>query len=137
MNKNFSLQPWRKLPETALRRWQAERLRQYLRTVVFPFSPYYRALLGGLNLDADSIRSLEDMQRLPFTTKTDLLNTPDHPQRFKEFIVDPDPHVLARRPRTIFRALLRGRNRVKQELESEFRPIFMTFTTGRSAEPTP
>jgi phenylacetate-CoA ligase len=32
---------------------------------------------------------------------------------------------------------LRGRKRVKQELEAEFRPIFMTCTTGRSAEPTP
>src|SRR5438874_37531 len=37
----------------------------------------------------------------------------------------------------ILRALWRGRGRVKQEFEAEFRPIFVTFTTGRSAEPTP
>ena len=32
---------------------------------------------------------------------------------------------------------MRGRERVKKEFEAEFRPIFVTFTTGRSAEPTP
>ena len=34
---------------------------------------------------------------------------------------------------TILRALFHGRERVKQDFEAEFRPIFTTFTTGRSA----
>src|SRR5438105_15884429 len=88
-------------------------------------------------LTADSFRTLDDLQRLPFTTKLDLLNTEARPQKFKEFILIPEEQVLARRPGTILRALFRGRAGVKRELEAEFRPIFMTFTTGRSAEPTP
>jgi phenylacetate-coenzyme A ligase PaaK-like adenylate-forming protein len=125
------------LSEPAVRRWQAQELRRYLRTVVLPFSAHYRKFFQEHGLEAESFRTLEDLQQLPFTTKSDLLNTAVQPQRFKDFILLPDPRVLARRPGTILRVLLRGRERVKQDFEAEFRPIFATFTTGRSAEPTP
>ncbi len=55
----------------------------------------------------------------------------------KKFVITPDQKQLVRRPSTIARALLRGRGRVKRELEEEFRPILMTSTTGRSAESVP
>ena len=128
---------WQSLPEKTIRRLQGERLQHYLRTVVLPFSAHYRKVFHELGLTADSIRSIEDLQKLPFASKADLLNTPDQAQRFKDFIVVPDPKVLARRPGTILNALLRGRAAVKNDFEAEYRPIFMTFTTGRSAEPTP
>jgi phenylacetate-CoA ligase len=137
MTVNWLRERWQQLPEAVVRRLQGEQLRRYLRTVVLPFSAHYRELFRRLGLDVESIRSLDDLQRLPFTTKSDLLNTPEHPQKAKEFILIPDEKVLARRPGTILRALLRGRERVKKEFEAEFRPIFVTFTTGRSAEPTP
>jgi phenylacetate-coenzyme A ligase PaaK-like adenylate-forming protein len=116
---------------------QAEQLRRYLRDVVLPFSEHYRKLFREHGLDAESFRTLEDLQRLPFTSKNDLLNTPAEPQRFKDFILVPDEKLLARRPGTILRALARGRERVRRDFEHEFRPIFATFTTGRNAEPTP
>src|SRR5215471_12532572 len=137
MSRNLLEQRWQKLPETAIRRLQAEQLRRYLRTVVLPFSAHYRELFREHRIEADSIRTLDDLQRLPFTTKADLLNTPERPQRAKDFIIIPDEKTLTRRPGTILRALCRGRERVRKELEAEFRPIFVTFTTGRSAEPTP
>ena len=37
----------------------------------------------------------------------------------------------------MLRALLHGREAVREGFESEFRPIFMTSTTGRSADPIP
>jgi phenylacetate-coenzyme A ligase PaaK-like adenylate-forming protein len=137
MNRNWLRKQWQQLPEPVVRRLQAEQLRHFLRTVVLPFSPYYRKFFQEQGLNSDSFRTLEDLRRLPFTSKSDLLNTAAQPQRFKEFIVVPDPKVLARRPDTVFRALLHGRGEVKRGFEAEFRPIFATFTTGRSAEPTP
>jgi len=116
---------------------QAEKLREYLRRVVLPFSAHYRKLFQEHGLDAETFRTLEDLQRVPFTTKTDLLGTTAEPQRFKDFILVPEQAVLARRPETVLKALLHGRGSVRQGFESEFRPIFVTFTTGRSAEPTP
>jgi phenylacetate-CoA ligase len=127
---------WQQLPEDAIRRLQAERLRHYLRTVVLPFSAHYRKIFDERGITPDSFRTLEDLQQLPFTTKADLLNTPENPQKFRDFLVVPDQKVLARRPSTILRALVRGREQVRKQFESEFRPIFLTFTTGRSAEPT-
>jgi phenylacetate-CoA ligase len=136
MSLNLLRDRWQQLPETVLRRLQAERLRQYFRTVVLPFSPHYREVFRQLNLKPESFRTLEDLQQLPFTTKADLLNTPERPQKFRDFLIVPDEKVLARRPSTILQALFRGRESVRKKFESEFRPIFLTFTTGRSAEPT-
>jgi phenylacetate-CoA ligase len=137
MSRNLLRSHWQHLPERVVRRLQVEQLREYLRTVVLPFSAHYRKLFQEQGLDAESFRTLEDLQKLPFTTKSDLLNTAEQPQRFKDFIVVPDQKILARRTDTILRALIHGREWMKREFEAEFRPIFATFTTGRSAEPTP
>jgi phenylacetate-CoA ligase len=137
MSGNLLRKRWQALPEKAVRRLQVERLRHYLRTVVLPFSAHYRALFREHGLTADSFDTLEDLQKLPPTCKSDLLNTAERPRRFKDFIVVPDPKVLSRRPETILNAMLHGQRWVQSAFESEFRPVFMTFTTGRSAEPTP
>src|SRR5256885_1485832 len=100
---------WQQLSEAVVRRLQADKLRHYLRTVVLPFSPHYRKLFADQNLDADSFRTLEDLQQIPFTSKADLLATPEQPQRFRDFIVVPDQKTLARRPGTILSALLHGK----------------------------
>jgi phenylacetate-CoA ligase len=128
---------WQQLPEVEIRSLQAEKLRHYLREVVIPFSPYYRGLFRELGLTAESIRTLDDLQRLPFTKKPDLLPSPEHPERFKEFFLTPDPQTLAHRPATILRAALHGRKQVESELGAEYRPVSMFFTTGRAAEPLP
>jgi len=88
---------------------QADKLRRYLRDVVLLFSAHYGELFRKKGLKAESIRTLEDLEQLPFTSKADLLNTPDHPEKVKEFVLIPDPQALARRPATILRALARGR----------------------------
>jgi phenylacetate-CoA ligase len=128
---------WSQSPEAEVRRPQARRLGQYLRDVVLPFSAHYRRVFHEHGLTADSIKTLDDLARLPFTTKSDLLNTPESPQRFRDFLLVPDEKVLSHRPGVMLQALLQGRAAVREKLEAEYRPIFMTFTTGRSAEPVP
>jgi phenylacetate-CoA ligase len=135
MNMNPPRHPWPPLPSAQLRTRQAKELSRYLRDVVLPFSPHYRALFQRLGLTADSIRTLDDLRRLPFTSKADLLPTPESPQRFKDFILTPEREVLARRPATLLRAMLHGREQVARELAAEFRPVSIHFTTGRAAEP--
>ena len=34
--------------------------------------PYYRKRLDGMNIKPDDIKTLEDIEKLPFTTKDDL-----------------------------------------------------------------
>jgi phenylacetate-CoA ligase len=128
---------WQQLTEKQIRALQAEKLRGYLTRTVAPFSGYYRELFQRHGIRPERIRSLADLEQIPFTSKADLLNSPEHPQRAREFVLIPDEHVLKRRASTVMQAMLKGKNHVKRGFEHEFRPIFMTSTTGRSADPIP
>src|SRR5256714_632202 len=137
MNPKLLASRWAHLPEHVVLELQAEKLRHYLRTVVLPFSPHYREMFALHGIKADSIQTLEDLEQIPFTSKADLVNTPENPQKVKDFLIIPDQQTLARRPSTIARALLHGKENVKAGFEAEFRPVFLTSTTGRSADPIP
>ena len=106
---------------------QGDLLRRYLQQTVIPFSKHYAPLADDLR----RIRSVDDLRHLPFTLKRDVQESP------RDFILIPDKKILARRPSTLLRALCQGRHAVEESFEREFRPSFMTFTTGRSAQPLP
>jgi phenylacetate-CoA ligase len=125
---------WQTLDRESARRLQGRQLHRFLRDCVLPFSAHYRHVFAEHGLTANDIRSVEDLRKIPFSSKADLLPTPDEPRRSMSFALIPDPHVLSRRPAVIARALLRGRSRVKEELDREWRPTFMTATTGRSTD---
>src|SRR3954469_16792643 len=126
MNSRLLTTRWQQLNRETIRQLQAAKLRRYLRDVVVPFSAHYREMFARRGLTPDSFRSIRDLEQLPFTSKPDLINTPECPQRTKDFVLIPDERVLTRRPSTVLRALARGRNAVKRQFEIEFRPIFMT-----------
>ena len=81
--------------------------------------------------------AITDLDKIPFTTKSDLLPTPEEPDKMRDFLLVPDPELLTRRPAVIARAVLAGRGSAKRKLEREFRPIMLTSTTGRSSEAVP
>jgi phenylacetate-CoA ligase len=54
-----------------LRHVQSERLRETVERVYFNV-PYYRAMMQEAGLGPESIQSIDDISRLPFTTKIDL-----------------------------------------------------------------
>ncbi|MEA3212969.1 MAG: phenylacetate-CoA ligase [Chthoniobacter sp.] len=128
--------PWPSRPHS-LREWQLARLRRYLRTTVLPFSAHYGALFRREGIAPAQLRTLDDLRRIPFTTKKDFLPGVDGADPVRDFVLQPDPAVLSRRPATLARALLHGRHAVAEGFEREFRPLLMTSTTGRSAEPVP
>ncbi|HTV75919.1 MAG TPA: AMP-binding protein [Candidatus Baltobacteraceae bacterium] len=108
-----------------------------MRDAVLPFSAHYKKLFQENHLTAESFQSLDDLAKIPFTSKSDLLNTPENPDRTREFMLIPDEKILSRRFSSVCKALFRGPDAVREEFAAEFRPVFMTFTTGRSAEPVP
>jgi phenylacetate-coenzyme A ligase PaaK-like adenylate-forming protein len=124
-------------PLPALRKWQVARLRSYLRDTVLPFSAHYSALFRREGLDSAQIKSADDLRRIPFTTKADFAATAGEPDPVRAFVLQPDKQVLSRRVSTVASVLLHGRRAVAENFEREFRLIFLTSTTGRSAEPVP
>jgi phenylacetate-CoA ligase len=131
MNPQHHKHDWPPLRKEAVQAWQLAALRQYLRRTVIPFSPYYRELFRKNRFDPAQLHDLDDLRRIPFTSKLDLAGN------VREFVIAPDRQVLARRPGTIVRALLHGRAAVAEGFEREFRPILMTSTTGRASDPVP
>ncbi len=127
--------PWHNRSVSEMRRLQDAKLRRFLRNVVAPFHPYYRQLFAQHRIDARTIRSVADLRHIPFTSKLDLLSTPEEPDKFRQFVITPDPAVLRRQPRVMCEVLFRGRQAVRRRLEREFRPVFLTATTGRSSAP--
>jgi phenylacetate-coenzyme A ligase PaaK-like adenylate-forming protein len=128
---------WQDLDRDTTIAWQGRQLHRFIKDCVLPFSVHYRRLFEEHGLTADDIRTVADLSKLPFTSKEDLLPTNENPRRTLDFVLKPDPKVLSRRPSVILRALLHGRERVRNELDREWRPVFMTSTTGRSTEPVP
>ncbi len=120
--------------EARLREWQLHRLRHYLQRQVAPFSAHYHELFRKSGFRPEQLRTADDLRRIPFTTKADFSARPD---AVKRFILTPERSQLIRRPSVIARTLFSGRAAVARRLEREYRPLLMTSTTGRSAEPVP
>ncbi len=127
---------WDSLSGAEIRHLQALKLRDYLTREVAPFSSFYGELFRRGGVDLGGIRTLGDLTRIPFSSKRSLLDEDGVP-RTRDFVLVPDEKVLARRSSTVLRSLYRGRARVKEDFGREYRPILMTSTTGRSAEPVP
>lgn len=121
---------WNASPPEVWRHWQLAQLRDYLNRRVIPFSAHYGRMFKELGIDAHDIKSLEEWSRVPLTSKQDLANP-------RDFVLMPNEAALRREPGMIFDALLHGRNAAKEHAEAEFRPILLTSTTGRSADPVP
>ncbi|MDA0577154.1 MAG: AMP-binding protein [Verrucomicrobia bacterium] len=126
---------WDRLGRDAIRALQGQMLQRFVRDQVLPYSKHYRALFAKHGVTAGQIRTLDDLRRIPFTSKLDLLPTPEHGDQTRDFALLPDEQALARRPDVMLRALLRGRAAVRRDLAAEYRPVFLTSTTGRSSAP--
>ena len=62
------------MPRGDLEQLQLERLQATL-CRVYRNVPFYRKRFDELEFDPDELRSLEEIQRLPFTTKPDLMES--------------------------------------------------------------
>ncbi len=106
---------------------------------LLPFHPFYRQALSKINLH--SIRSIDDIAQLPFSSKEDILPTPENPGRARDFILQPNEELIKKTwPKTRLLGLVAGRlfgRDTKTELEKEFKPIHTHFTTGRSTAQIP
>src|SRR5437764_15154443 len=98
MSTNTLTSHWHDLDRETGLELQGRKLHRYLRDCVLPFSKHYQHVFESLGLSADDFHSVDDLQDLPFTSKEDLLPTPENPQRALNFALIPDPQLLAHRP---------------------------------------
>ncbi len=148
------MDPWAtigQLSREESRALQNKKLYSFINTYLYPFSPYYQRLLDQNHINPKNIRSIEDLAQIPLTSKKDLLDPPPltpptgggEVGKFKDFILQPDEAKIKKSwPLNKLLSLaikktFRGAEYVKDQLENEFRPVFMTFTTGTTNQPMP
>ncbi|MBI4178288.1 phenylacetate--CoA ligase family protein [bacterium] len=120
------------LTEPSVRRAQDRAISRFFRLYLQPFHPYTTDLFERARLPANAVSSVEDLAKLPFLSKKDLLASPSAPDRFKKFILTPTPEAL-RRAWPFWRMI--GVLAAKRKFRESFYPMLLTATTGRAAEP--
>ncbi len=127
------------LPANEIRELQNSVLRQFMRHQL-PYSPFYRDLFEKNHINFNDIRTVDDLQRLPFSDKSNVAPTVDDPGKSRKFILQPDEHLIRKyAPKDMLAKILWAkitRQDVKRRLEYMYKPIHIHFTTGRTALPT-
>ncbi len=140
------MDPWgtiARLPRREIEELQNRRLRYFINRYLYPFSPYYRRLFDQNKIRPQDIQGVKDLQRIPFISKTDFLATANDNDRNRDFILQPDKQkIRASWPPTELASLaltkiVRGQTALEDQLATEFKPVFMTFTTGTTNRPVP
>lgn len=134
--KRLSLLSWNEL-----RQLQNRKLRHFISRQLYPFSPHYRKLFDHHKIKPSYIRTADDLRIIPFTKKDDLLPSAKHPKRFLDFVLQPDERLI-RKYSDIYKLLslgllkaVKGKPYVKEILEREYQPVFLTATTGTTHQP--
>ncbi len=105
-----------------------------------PYSPHYRELFKKNKIDFADIQTTDDLIKIPFTSKADLAPTEEDRSKPRQFILQPDEHLIKRYAakgdliKIIWGKLTK--QDVTRKLEWQYKPVHTHFTTGRSALPT-
>ncbi|MCC6758937.1 MAG: phenylacetate--CoA ligase family protein [Candidatus Omnitrophica bacterium] len=137
------MDPWKDIGHSTrqeLQELQNRKLHHFINRHLYPFSPHYQELFKKNNIDPRSIKTVADLKRIPFTSKKDFID-PDHPHKSIDFILQPDADKIKKHwplPELLklkALGLINGPDEVKDRLAREYRPIFITFTTGTTDKP--
>jgi phenylacetate-CoA ligase len=134
---------WDRMSSDEQREYRDRKLSYFIRTSLYPFSPFYRKVFDDAKVAPDDIRTVDDLRRLPFTYKVDIAPTNEDHNRYEKFVLKPDERSLEQyAPRlsyakTRLDRVFKGRSYIEKELFSEYAPVHVQFTTGRTGLPTP
>ncbi len=127
------------LPQAEIRDFQNKKLAYFFRHEL-PFSPYYREFFKKNKIEFSNIRNVDDLQKIPFTYKHDIAPTEDDPAKPRQFILQPDEHLIKKfASKATLAKIIWGkltRQNIKRRLEYLYKPVHVHFTTGRTALPT-
>lgn len=118
-------------------------LREFVTKQVYPFHPHYRRIFDEGGIDPASIKTVEDLGKIPFTYKEDIAPDTQDQDTPRQFVLEPgfDQVKLYKSkgwvPQVTNMEAARGAHATEQDFREEYQPVLPMFTTGRTAEPTP
>ena len=129
-----------KMSKEEIAEMQNKKLRHLMKHQL-PYHPYYRELFKKHDISFSKIKTTDDLEKIPFTSKADLAPTEEDRAKPRQFILQPDEKLIKKHApkskliKILWHKILK--RDVKLELEREYKPIHLHFTTGRTALPTP
>jgi phenylacetate-CoA ligase len=133
---------WDHLPPKQYLAAQDQHLTRYLREQVYPYSPYYHELFDYQRIKPGVLRNVKDISCIPFTTKADIAPLPEDPDVPRSLILQPTPELHGQtsfgfRSKHRLMQLTQGKKGYAAIMYSEYLPVHLHFTIGRTALPTP
>jgi len=137
------MENWQKfscLDKEKIRKIQSKKFVFAIRHLL-PYSPFYQDFFKKHNLSFGDFKSIDDIIKLPIISKHDILPTDEDPAKPKKFILQPDEekikkYALKSQLLKILGKKIIGTN-YKKDILTEFKPIHIHFTTGRSSNQIP
>src|SRR3989338_1175100 len=112
---------------------QNNKLRYFMQHKI-PFSPYYSKLFKKNKIKFSGIKTIADLKKLPFTSKEDIAPTKSNSKKHTDFILQPNKTTI-KIYSTKLDLLKYSLN--KNSAFTEFKPVHLHFTTGRTANSVP
>ncbi len=131
------MQAWNKIsrmPAPAIKKMQDELLHKMITEELAVRHPYYRELFKEKNIDPAGIKGVDDLNKLPFTEKKDLVIPEDDPLHPKKYVLEV-PSEEEQKPKKKGFALF-GKKETGPD-PSDYRFFSLYFTAGRTAKPVP
>lgn len=133
---------WDSWSQKEIRGLQNECLSRFINQNVYAFHPYYRRLFDEKKIDPNSIRTVDDLKRIPFTYKEDIAPSVQNLDNPRAFVLAPVFDRFETKESKgwvpqVDKGMQGGPSADEQELREEYQPVVTMFTTGTTAEPTP
>ena len=115
---------------------QDKKLRAFIRYKI-PYSPLYRELFKEKGLRFSDIKTTDDLTKIPFSSKVDIAPTKEEGGKPRRIILQPNEQLIKQYAGLKEKLALLTKIKTRADLEREYKPIHIHFTTGRTALPTP
>jgi phenylacetate-coenzyme A ligase PaaK-like adenylate-forming protein len=95
-------------------------------------------LFKKLGLDGYSISCVDDLRKIPITRKEDIAPTKEDPKKPLNLVLQPTEETVRKHAPTtkLIGLMSKGKQNAAESLKKEYSPVHVTFTTGRTAQPT-
>lgn len=126
-----------------IRDLQNRKIRAFVSQHLYPFSPYYHKLFDDNRIRPGDIKGISDLTKVPLTSKGDFIGYTQDLEKYQDFILHPNKELIQKywSKEKLLKlglvSLCRGPDYVTHQLGEEYRPMFITFTTGTTNKPVP
>ncbi len=131
------MQVWNKIsrmPAAAIKKMQDEMLQKFITEEVAARHPFYKEVFAENGINPSEIKTVEDLQKLPFTTKSDTLIRENDILYPKKFVLQPPAEDEKQEKKKGFSLFAKKESGPDPE-HYKFHTLY--FTAGRTAKPVP